>query len=123
MLKNLLYSTVTHCATVVALADPVGKALRFINSNNNNYINQQRKQLNQQGQRRNSFLKPLHGGLHLLSSVTWSVRLGLLLAPCDTSAEESPEIRQAIREAELSKPDLSVINMSSTNCESVSILI
>lgn len=53
-----------------------------------------------------SLLRMFDDGLVFLVSVTWNVRLGLMLALCDIAAEESSAIRQAIRDAEQAKPQI-----------------
>lgn len=45
-------------------------------------------------------LHDFDNGMDFLVSVAWNVRLGMLLTLCDIAVEESPLIRDAIREAE-----------------------
>lgn len=52
-----------------------------------------------------SLLRAHTDGLQFLVSVTWNVRLGLLLSLCDIAAEEAPAIRAFVRDAETAKPE------------------
>lgn len=54
-----------------------------------------------------SLLRAYTDGLQFLVSVTWNIRLGLLLSLCDIAAEESPVIRAFVRDAETAKPEAS----------------
>lgn len=65
-----------------------------------------------------SLLKSFNDGMEFLTSVNWNVRLGLLLSLCDIAAEEAPAIRNAIREAELAKPDAVVSFFPTTSTDS-----
>lgn len=46
-----------------------------------------------------NLLKNYDNGMQFLVSVTWNVRLGLLLGLCDYAAESSPSVREAIDQA------------------------